>query len=116
MRATTAELARAYKAREARIRRQVVKRGFFLERCRSRTPAFPSYGHYAVMDPNGWRQVNPSRFRRWFHSWTLDDVEDWLAGRASLEDWQPKGFQIWSQLCRGRVASPEGRPGPESQE
>ena len=67
------------KSREARLRRKADRCGYTLSRSRSRDPDAIDYGLFALFDVQTGGAVNPAIAQRWTHSWTLDEVEDWLS-------------------------------------
>jgi hypothetical protein len=66
------------KVRENRLRRAADRRGLRLTKSRSRDPNAIDYGLYAVVDVQTNGIMNPAIAGRWMHSWTLDDVENYL--------------------------------------
>ncbi|MEM9899912.1 MAG: hypothetical protein AAF865_01095 [Pseudomonadota bacterium] len=68
------------KVKENRIRRKLARMGYRLSKSRTRDPDGVDYGLYAVLDQDSGGAVNPAIAQRWTHSWTLDDVEEWIAG------------------------------------
>ena len=68
------------KTREVRLRRAADRRGYRLERSARRDPQAVDYGCYALFDVRTGGTVNPAIANRWIHSWSLDEVEDFLSG------------------------------------
>lgn len=66
------------KTRENKLRRIADRRGYRLTRSRSRDPNAIDYGLYALIDIQTNGVVNPPIAQRWVHSWTLDEVEEYL--------------------------------------
>jgi hypothetical protein len=66
------------KVRENRLRRKADRMGYRLSRSRSRDPDAIDYGLYALLDLSTGGAVNPALAQRWVHSWTLDQIEEWL--------------------------------------
>ena len=68
----------AERSREARVRRMAARRGYRLERSRTRDRHAIDYGMYALYDIRTGRTVNPPLLDRWVHSWNLTDIEGWF--------------------------------------
>jgi hypothetical protein len=69
----------ADKVRESRIRRIADRRGLRLVKSGRRDPNALDYGLYALIDYDTGGAVNPSLIGRYTCSWTLDQIEDYLA-------------------------------------
>jgi hypothetical protein len=66
------------KIRENRLRRVADRYGYRLSRSTRRDPEALDYGLYALFDLRSGYAVNPALVNRFDHSWTLDDVEQFL--------------------------------------
>lgn len=66
------------KTRENRLRRVAERYGYRLSRSTRRDPEALDYGLYALFDLQSGGAVNPALIDRFAHSWTLDDVEQYL--------------------------------------
>jgi hypothetical protein len=66
------------KANENRLRRMAERQGLRLTKSRTRDPHGTDYGLYALIDDSTGGAINPALAQRWVHSWTIDDVEDYL--------------------------------------
>ena len=64
--------------RRNRLRRMAARQGLRLSASRRRDPNAIDYGLYALIDPQTNGMVNPALAGRFVHSWTLEDVEDYL--------------------------------------
>ena len=69
----------ADKIRENRVRRRADRAGLQLVKSRSRDPKAVDYGVYALMNIQAGGAINPAIANRWVCSWSLDQVEDYLA-------------------------------------
>jgi hypothetical protein len=69
--------AESDKVRENRLRRAAERQGYRLIKSRRRDPYALDFGLYGVVDAETRGTVNPSLGRS-PHSWTLDEVEQWL--------------------------------------
>jgi hypothetical protein len=67
------------KIRENKLRRMADRQGLRLIKSRSRDPRAKDFGLYALIDPETGGAVNPALAQRWPCSWTVEDVEDYLA-------------------------------------
>lgn len=67
------------KVRENRARRAAERRGLRLMKSRSRDPNAIDFGLYALIDVQTGGAINPALAQRWVCSWTLEDVEEYLA-------------------------------------
>jgi hypothetical protein len=68
----------ADKVRENKLRRMADRQGMRLTRSRSRDERAVDYGLYSLVDVQTNGVVNEPIAGRWIHSWTLDEVEDYL--------------------------------------
>lgn len=68
------------KAREASLRRKAALFDLRLTKSRARNVDAYDYGLYALIDNQTSGAVNPALANHWVHSWTLDQVEDYLSG------------------------------------
>jgi hypothetical protein len=75
-----------FKIRENRARRAADRQGYELVKSRSRDPRVPDFGLYALVNSETGEAVNPMLLGRWDCSWTIDNVEDFLAGPDWLND------------------------------
>ena len=66
-----------YKVRENRIRRTLDRMGFKLHKNHARDPYAIGYGKYWVQERS--TGLHQGGFDHSVESWTLDDVESWLA-------------------------------------
>jgi hypothetical protein len=66
-------------AREARLRRKATSHRLRLTKSRSRDPNALDYGRFALIDPQTNGTVNAALIDRYIHSWSLDDVEQYLS-------------------------------------
>lgn len=66
------------KVKENRLRRMADRRGLKLSKSRSRDEGAIDFGLYALIDVQTGGAVNPALAQRWVHSWTLDEVEQYL--------------------------------------
>lgn len=64
------------KSREVAARRTARRRGYDASKSRLRDPLAIGYARWTVTGPHG-RHVSPPG------GWTLDEIENWLAGMAS---------------------------------
>ena len=71
-------LSKPEKVRENKLRRVADRRGYRLSRSRSRDEDAIDYGLYALIDIQKNFAVSPVIAGRWVHSWTLDEVEEYL--------------------------------------
>ena len=67
------------KIRENRLRRTADRQGYRLVKSRSRDPHAVDYALYALLDVRSGGAVNPAIAQRWTCSWTLEEVEEFLA-------------------------------------
>lgn len=68
------------KAREANLRRKAARFDLRLTKSRARDVDAYDHGLYALIDNQTSGAVNPALANHWVHSWTLDQVEDYLSG------------------------------------
>ena len=68
--------------RENKLRRSADRQGYKLSKSRSRDTGAVDYGLYALIDTSTGGAVNPAISGRWLHSWTLDEVEEWLGEKG----------------------------------
>jgi hypothetical protein len=66
------------KVRVNRLRRVADRRGYRLEKSRSRDPAAIDFDRFALIDLRTGKRVNAKLARRWVHSMTLEEVEAYL--------------------------------------
>ena len=71
-------VAESEKVRENRLRRMADRQGYRLSKSRRRDGDAIDFGLYALLDYETGGAVNPALAQRYVHSWTLDDVEEWL--------------------------------------
>jgi hypothetical protein len=69
----------ANKIHENRLRRMAERRGYRLQKSRSRDPHAVDYDCYALIDVQTGGAVNPAIANRWTCSWSLAEVEHWLS-------------------------------------
>ena len=67
------------KVRENQLRRKADRCGLKLMKSARRDPKGLDYGLYALIDVQTGGAVNPALAQRWTCSWTLDQVEAYLA-------------------------------------
>jgi hypothetical protein len=67
------------KAREARLRRKAVSFDLRLTKSRARDPDRLDHGLYGLIIESIGGMVNPATMQGRIHSWSLDDVEQYLA-------------------------------------
>jgi hypothetical protein len=67
------------KTREARLRRRAASFNLRLTKSRTRDPHRPDHGLYGLINPRTNGAVNPALIGRYTCSWSLDDVEQYLA-------------------------------------
>ncbi len=70
---------------ENRVRRVADRRGLKLVKSRSRDPKAIDYDLYALIDVQHGGAVNPAIAQRWLCSWTLGEVEQYLAGDGVID-------------------------------
>jgi hypothetical protein len=68
-----------FKVRENRLRRSADRQGYRLMKSRSRDPRALDHGLYALIMPQTGGAVNRALADHWTCSWTLDQVEAYLA-------------------------------------
>jgi hypothetical protein len=66
----------ANSAREGRLRRQVKREGYALQKSHRRDPRRPDRGRYRIIDPSSNAVVAGGS--PWDYSMNLDDVERWV--------------------------------------
>jgi hypothetical protein len=76
---TIANMERATKLRENRLRGMAKRYGLRLEKSKSRDPSAIDYGLYALIRPETGGTVNAAIAQRWVCSWNLDTVEQYLS-------------------------------------
>jgi uncharacterized protein (DUF697 family) len=64
---------------ENQMRRKAYCLGLRLSKSRSRNPDANDYGLYALIDPVAGGAINAALANTFVHSWTLEDVENYLS-------------------------------------